>query len=304
MRSESPKIEERKRVELRQEDKNQGYEIKEKIGGQSKKTGTIKIFHEDLEEYEVESFVSKVDQLAHNLGINIQVDYIGNIWDNLRKSEHSLFKYDRIFEKLVKIRVIRWDKFLLHEYVSPAEKSFERRRAQGIIKSYGIVYDGFGIIGVFREYLASQFFPLTYDEVPVIITNRQIATLGDDGRYHLRIAVLGHPAVISKQGLFSAPAKPKEYHIAKLVKEDEALLIGMEIEEKIRKHLPELLSPYILSAFLWINYGISFCMDRSCLFSDSHTIDELFDSKLQVQLKLCRYHKSKIDEIRLGLDKD
>jgi len=248
-----------------------------------KKSERIKIFYEGVEEKDVKLLVNHTRITAQNLNLPVQIEDAERLWtENLK---------DEIFEKLAKIRVFKWNEFEIQNFVSPVEIQFERRKAEGKIKSFGIVYEGFLLQGIFLSAISGRIDEKR--DFPVVITDRQIATFGDDGRFHLRVAVIGFPSIVSKTGLFSAPAKPKEYHIAKFVSEDVALLKGYSIKEEVEKKFYSLGRPYVILTYLWLKEAIGFCENPVCFFSDSHTIEELFISK-SGKIKLCDFHSTAI----------
>ncbi len=265
---------------------------KKKKKRENKPQHKILIFYEgEINSDEIKKVIDGVNFLTETLKLRIKAEEGGNIWDGVRS---DIIK--GICEKLVRIRITKWNKFVLHRFVSPAELSFEMRRATGEIKSWGIIYDGFALAGIFNELMIKGRGEKIKGAIPVIITDRQIATIGEDGRYHLRIAVLSFPAVISKHGFFSAPAKPKEYHLMKMVSEDLAIEKGYHLREKIERLFPILSRAYVILSYLWYVHGVGFCGVRECLFSDPHTTDDLLMSK-RGKIHICPEHKSLIKRI-------
>ncbi len=250
------------------------------------KTNNIKIsfFSDGVKLSDINKIIYSADNLFRDLGLHWDIVLKGNIWENLSNQE-------KICEKLVKIRVFKWNDQSICDFVSPAEINFELRRIKGIINSFGVIYDGFLLSGIFFEVLAHSFQDFSF--LPIVITNRQIATFGEDGRYHLRICVIGVPTIISINGFFSAPAKPLDYHLTKMVNEDLALIKSYDLKEYIHKNIPIASRAYILESILWNFGGIPFCSNKFCLLSDSHTIDELIFSKIK-GLKLCDMHRKAI----------
>lgn len=247
----------------------------------------ILFFSDGVDESVIRRIIIATSVLFDKLKIEVESRWEGDIWKGV---DDELLK--DISTKLVRIRVTRWDKVIIHDFVSPAEINFETRRARGEIKSFGIVYDGFLLSSVFFKILDGKS-----EDLPVVFTNRQIATFGEDGRYHLRIAVLGLPSVISVNGFFSAPAKPIEYHITKMVDQDTALIKGETIKNYIEKNIPFFARAYVLEALLWNILGVPFCSNKTCFLSDSHTTDELILSK-KGRFNLCKIHKEAVSVLR------
>jgi hypothetical protein len=263
-----------------------------KIKNQKRKKNKILIFYEGVDEHKINIVSNITNSLLQWFGIPAEVKVKGKIWENPNGLEE-------IYKNLVRIRVIRWNEFKLHEYISPAEILFERKKAEGKIKGWGILYDGFFLQSIMLSALLEQKLmkKIDLENIPVVITDRQIATFGEDGRYHLRIAVLGYPSLISEKGFFSAPAKPKEYHISKMISEDIAVVKGYSLQEEIESKFPLLARPYIILSLLWTKYGIGFCQNENCFFSDSHTIESLLKSK-SGKINLCSLHKDEISKIK------
>ena len=265
---------------------------RKKANKKEKEQELKKIFFlsDGVPEHEVNKIITSSKFVLNELQLPAEIKFLGSLW----KIKGSTKKEN--LEKLVRIRVIRWDKFELHEFVSPTEISFEKRKAQGKIKSWGIIYDGFALSGIFRKIISPQD-----DTLYIVITDRQIATLGEDGRYHLRICVLGNPTLISKHGFFSAPAKPREYHLCKLVNEDLAIMQGEGLRQEIEMSVPLLSRAYVLAGVLWWYEGVGLCTEEGCFLSDSHTTDELLSSK-KGNVMLCKKHKKAIQSMKAAGD--
>lgn len=254
------------------------------------------LLSDGVEESEVKKIKYTTSHLLKEFGLDIKIEDLGDIW---RSTDLDLIT--RASRKLVSIRVTRWDKEIIHDFVSPSELNFEIRKAQGKIRSFGVVYDGFLLASVFFEVLMNNKLKDTFKDIgnriPVIITDRQIATFGEDGRYHLRICVLGSPTIISLNGFFSAPAKPIDYHLTKMISEDKALIKGEELRDYINRNVSILARAYIVETIIWNTLGIPFCSNRTCFLSDSHTIEELIESKKK-RVKLCAMHKEALGILR------
>lgn len=252
------------------------------------KLNRISFFSDGVDLSDINRIIYSAEQLFKDFGIKADFNFGGDVWEKLKNQ-------DEISKKLVRIRVFKWNEQSLADFVSPAEMNFEIRRMKRIINSFGVIYDGFLLSGVFFEVLSKKLGAISL--LPIVITNRQIATFGEDGRYHLRICVIGFPTVISTNGFFSAPAKPLEYHLTKMVNEDLAILKGHTIKEYIQKKIPIISRAYILESLVWNFLGIPFCSNEFCLLSDSHTVDEIIYSKIK-KLKLCDVHKEAVSSIR------
>ncbi|ALV63435.1 hypothetical protein ADU37_CDS17360 [Thermococcus sp. 2319x1] len=76
----------------------------------------------------------------------------------------------------------------------------------------------------------------------VLITDRLIATFGEDGRYHLRMIVMEPAAIISLKGILCAPAKPLQYYMMHSFGFNEKIDVKVDILRERVMHAPQL--PY------------------------------------------------------------
>jgi hypothetical protein len=82
-----------------------------------------------------------------------------------------------------------------------------------------------------------------------------------------------------------------------MISEDIAVVKGYSLQEEIESKFPLLARPYIILSLLWTKYGIGFCQNENCFFSDSHTIESLLKSK-SGKINLCSLHKDEISKIK------
>ncbi|PLV56286.1 DUF6775 family putative metallopeptidase [Thermotoga sp. SG1] len=122
----------------------------------------------------------------------------------------------------------------------------------------GVIYDG---IELLKEFV-KDVNPTTPN---VLITNRLIATFGEDSRYHLRMIVMGPAAVISFKGIFYAPAKDVGYY----------LKYSLGFEEKVDMDVEKVLKMLLLQFYAFYEYGEIFCKDEFCFLHNCHTVCEL-----------------------------
>ena len=93
------------------------------------------------------------------------------------------------------------------------EVDYESRALKGEAKLGGVVYDG----RMFEDILMRHFFrKRSVETASIVYTDRLVSTFSrDDLRHHLRTVVCGFPSIISVPGVVEAPAKPREYYVAK-----------------------------------------------------------------------------------------
>jgi hypothetical protein len=185
-----------------------------------------------------------------------------NLWDSFPFFDEikTLFNFSVEFKRfrfrdphfLAYIRVRDPEKRTFYEPL-PLEIENERK---GLIQ--GVIYDGLELL---RYFLQS----IEISKPAVLITDRLIATFGDDGRYHLRMIVMGAAAIISLKGILYAPAKSPEYYIKT------SLGLGDRINIDVRKVLRMLL----LQFYAYFKYDEIFCSEERCMLYNCHTTEEI-----------------------------
>ncbi len=189
-----------------------------------------------------------------------------------------------------------------------AEIEFERRRLANEDRGpFGIPYDGFGLQRLFQGLLPPA--TLRLDRVHIVFTNRTIGTWDDDDkRYHLRAIVLGIPALISTTGLVEAPAKPREFYLAR---QQIALAARSELTHALLKErfkgqfldhdddrLTEVAKGYAMQAVIYQTTGEAFCTDQDCRLFNAHWQAELIRAQLKGLPEYCARHDQVLEELR------
>jgi hypothetical protein len=155
---------------------------------------------------------------------------------------------------------------------------YEERALETPERAGGIVYDGQAVRHALNPRLPDE---RGLDRLHVPLLDRVLGTWGEhDGRWHKRVAVLGHPSPISVPGLYEAPAKPEAYYEAK---SKHAMLTGdapprevleAEIEGDFLvaddPRTTEALKGYVLAAVDFLTTGSAFCDDERCRLYDAH----------------------------------
>lgn len=174
------------------------------------------------------------------------------------------------------------------------EISFERRfLAAGRQKPSGMPYDGCRLMGACASLVAAE------EDGPehchVVITNQLIGTWDeDDLRFHTRVAVFGSPSLVSTTGLVEAPAKPREFYLARAMGTPEAELESQYGGRFLRHDDPRseaALQGYLLQAAVGHLAGDPFCGDPSCRLFNAHWQDQLLHAQLRPGADLCDHHR-------------
>lgn len=191
---------------------------------------------------------------------------------------------------------------------SYAEIEFERRRLANDDRGpFGVLYDGFGFQHVLRALLPPAEVRL--DRAHIVFTNRTIGTWDDnDRRYHLRSIVLGLPSIVSTTGLVEAPAKPREFYLAR---QQMGLAARSELTHALLKqqfkgqfldhddpHLTEVAKGYTMQAVVYQLTGEAFCTDPDCRLFNAHWQAELLRAQLQAPPEYCARHEAVLEELR------
>jgi len=199
-----------------------------------------------------------------------------------------------------------------------AEVEFERRRlANRDQGAFGVLYDGFAFQLLLRNLLPADEVRL--DRVHIAFTNRLIATWDeDDLRYHLRAIILGLPAIISTTGLVEAPAKPREFYLARqrlgLTARPEVTdaLLREQFQGQFLDHddprLTEVAKGYAMQAIACQVTGEAFCPDPDCRLFNAHWQEELLraqhcasTSPHPGEREYCQRHEELLTEMRMQL---
>ncbi|UCC68738.1 MAG: hypothetical protein JSV79_02045 [Armatimonadota bacterium] len=189
-----------------------------------------------------------------------------------------------------------------------AEVEFERRRLTNRDRGpFGILYDGFGFQRLLRGLLPPDRGGL--DRVHVVFTNRTIGTWDeDDKRYHLRAIVLGIPAIISTTGLVEAPAKPREFYLARqqmgLAARPELThaLLKQQFGDQFLDHddprLTQVAKGYAMQAVVYQVTGEAFCTAPDCRLFNAHWQRQLIRAQLEGPREYCARHEQLLAAMR------
>ncbi|WP_232054783.1 DUF6775 family putative metallopeptidase [Thermococcus sp. 2319x1] len=116
------------------------------------------------------------------------------------------------------------------EFYEPFPIEVENEK-KGLTK--GVIYDGVELLKYFSRDVDTS-------KPTVLITDRLIATFGEDGRYHLRMIVMGPAAIISLKGILCASAKPLQYYMMHSFGFNEKIDVKVDILRERVMHAPQL----------------------------------------------------------------
>ncbi|HDZ76836.1 MAG TPA: hypothetical protein ENH41_01975 [Candidatus Omnitrophica bacterium] len=142
--------------------------------------------------------------------------------------------------------------------------------------------------------------PEAKNSYPIIITKRLFATFDTfDKRIHLRSSLCSYPSIISLSGIVEAPAKPREYYLAKQSLSSTGLWEFEEpkIKEKLRgrfidyddKRILEILKGLVSQAIFFYLTGEPFCKVKKCRLYNAHWQEDLIYSQIKSG-KFCAKH--------------
>ncbi len=232
------------------------------------------------------------------------VDFRGNLFryhfSSLPKDKRPA-RVRRLAEELALLRIRdATRKDVVDQRPMEGEVAYERRRVEGEgFKSFGILYDGFGLQGVFSRLIQKDEQQLNHCHI--IFTNQLLGTWDDgDHRYHARVSVYGFPSLISTTGVVEAPAKPREFYLKK------RLGIPLHVlKNEFRgrfidhgdPHLTEAVKGYVMQALFFHTMGNPFCDDPDCRLYNAHWQEDLIRAQLDGRYEFCPNHREILNRI-------
>lgn len=173
-----------------------------------------------------------------------------------------------------------------------------------VVQTKGLLFDPVNTQRLFEKIKIKRI------GIDILVSDKLIATYEDtDKRLHLRAAVFGYPSVISTSGAVEAPAKPKEYYLAK---QKYGLLKVWELKEEELKHkfrnkfidyhdarLTEVLEGYIAQAIFFALKGKPFCENKGCRLFNAHWQEDLIMAQIKSG-RFCKFHNQQLNKIKRG----
>jgi len=164
---------------------------------------------------------------------------------------------------------------------------YEERALEDPSRAGGVIYDGYGVQRSLHPYSSGS--EDDDDVLDIVLLDRVLGTWGDDGRWHKRVVVLGHPALVSVPGLYEAPAKPEEYYKEKSKYAMTGDVPPREyLEEKVEgdflveddPRTTDALKGYVAQAYEYATTGEEFCDDPDCRLYNAHRQEGLVRAQL------------------------
>ena len=214
---------------------------------------------------------------------------------------------DEVASALVSLRLTDAGRREERAIDSFALRDFEKRVLSGTSRARGVPYEGVGLMKLYQRILPGH--PSNPDEICVVITDRLAMTWSeDDLRYHARVAVFGFPSVVSMSGLVEAPARPREYYLAKQVLDpsgagaaDEVLaaqFAGRFLEAEDER-TEKVLCGYLLQCIFYACTLRPFCGNMDCVLFNAHWQEEMIRAQV-TSGKLCERHRRSLERIISG----
>ena len=172
------------------------------------------------------------------------------------------------------------------------------KRAKGAVVTKGLLLD---------LVKTQDNIPVRKDTRAVIVTKRLFATLGDiDKRLHLRSCVFSYPSIISLSGIVEAPAKPREYYLARRSLESTGLWAIEEpkIKRRLRgrfidhgdKRIQGVVKGLVAQAMFFYITGEPFCRHKGCRLYNAHWQEDLIYSQIKSG-KFCARHSKILNSL-------
>ena len=182
------------------------------------------------------------------------------------------------------------------------EIDYEARVLAGEVRpASGVTYDGNDL-----QRIAFTRLPRGErgaDAAHVWFTERLFGTWEeDDRRYHLRVILCGRPSIISSTGMVQAPAKPREFYIARRLGVSTGRLPGASSSDCLQFEDPRITDAakgYAMQAAMFALTGEPFCDDPACRLFNAHWQAEMLNAQLEGR-DYCARHEEMFDAWAAG----
>lgn len=203
-------------------------------------------------------------------------------------------------ERLCAMRVLNPTREVAPRRPLKPEVDVERRLLCGESRpTPGVVYDGNEL-----QRLAYGLLPRgerSTDAVHVWFTERLLATWDeDDRRYHTRAIVCGLPAIITTSGMVHAPARERQFYLARRLGLSEERAAANAAEDFLDHEDPrtaEVAKGYAMQAALYSLAGEPFCDDPHCRLFNAHWQREMLTAQLEGD-DYCPRHRGMLESWR------
>lgn len=177
----------------------------------------------------------------------------------------------------------------------PVEIDYELRRIKGQKMTSSPFYDGFKIASLFRDKLSINGL----SDISIVYTDRLVGSFGEDYRWHARTVMFSYPCVVSTTGIVQAPAKSKQYYLAKQLVS--SMSKSTEVISDPEDHIRDINDPriqqasesYAAQALFFSVFGEPFCSNNTCQLFNSHWQKHVLSA--QVSGELCGSHERMIE---------
>jgi hypothetical protein len=247
------------------------------------------------------------DSRVENFSISEVKDYLKEKFPKAEISLEEVFprgglkkeSIDALAMEFAKIRVLNAYKPFQPNEPMAGEISFEERVIRGEALPLGVLYDGFRLQELYRDLIPRQRRSL--DLLHIIFTDRFFGTYDeDDLRYHGRVIILGYPTLISTTGLVEAPAKPREFYVARRLGrgEDELreMFKGRFIDYEDER-MTEAIKGYAMQGVFYHLAGEAFCESEGCRLFNAHWQEELLKAQLSLP-EYCEKHWEMLSNLK------
>lgn len=205
--------------------------------------------------------------------------------------------------------------FQQHQGIPPlyGEIQYERRRlANPSWASFGILYDGFKMMTLFRKLISPE--ERTLEHLHITFTNQLLGTWEEgDRRYHARVSIYGFPSFLSTTGIVEAPAKPREYYFLKQqfhslgMTDAAAVKLDEEFRGRFIDHqdsrLTEVMKGYVMQVVFYHLTGDPFCEDKDCRLFNAHWQEEVIRSQLgKNKNDFCLFHQEILAQLKESIE--
>ncbi len=177
---------------------------------------------------------------------------------------------------------------------SPHVLAYERRMLEREPpRPAGVLYDGFSLCAAYGRLMSGA--GVSPEDLVVVITDQLFGTFDEgDSRYHARVAVFGHPTVVSTSGLVVAPARPRSYYLGRQLGIPGPPAAEGGPGEWLVPEDPrttEVIKGYVAQAAFYYMTGEPFCQERGCRLFNAHWQKDLLFSQLYAETEFCARHE-------------
>jgi len=173
------------------------------------------------------------------------------------------------------------------------EIDYERRVFSGETRANpGVVYDG-------NDLQRLAYANLTVEDrgtgnIHIWMTERLFATWEEsDKRYHLRANVLGEPSIVSTSGMILAPAKDRNFYIARRLGVKTLRPEDVCTEDFLRREdsrTTEVAKGLAMQAIFYNVFGEGFCEEKNCRLFNAHWQKDLLNAQIG-DSDFCKTHE-------------